>query len=142
MTTMIRIKHNVWAALGGTIHRVAFGDGPLPTIVETVCGETGRTIASYHVDERAGVDVAPAVHVDLHCQLCVATRSSRCICGFRTVHAPTSSAFHAAHRDHHLRVYPGVDVVTRNSLDRLVEVHREREQTAAGILQPPVEALS
>lgn len=137
---MNREKNNVWAALDDEhLHRVAFVDG---WRVITVCNIVGESVATYHVDNSAGSNAAPSVFRDRHCATCLASRSSMCVCGFRTLHAPQSSAFHAAHRDHHTLAYPQLDARSIANLNRMVEMALERELAAAGVMQPPVGVAS
>lgn len=130
-------RKNVWAALDDEhLHRVAFVDG---RFVITVCSLVGETRATYHVDDRAGSNATPAVYRERHCSICTDARPSLCVCGFRTSSPPDSSAFHAAHREHHTLAYPALDARTIANLDRMVQIHLERELAQlAGVLQPPV----
>lgn len=133
---MNRERNNVWAALDDEhLHRVAFVDG---CRVITVCNVVGEPMSTYHVDDLAGPNATPSVYTDRHCPVCVVSRSSLCVCGFRSHLAPQSSAFHAAHRDHHLLAYPLSDERTIRNLNRVVEMHLERELGLAGVPQPPV----
>lgn len=53
-----------------------------------------------------------------------------CACKFVSPHSPKSAAWHRAHRNHHLSVFPASNATTRASLDQLVTTF-ERGETRA-----------
>jgi hypothetical protein len=54
----------------------------------------------------------------------------KCPCGFDTRLAPSSAAWHRAHKANHLEVYPRSTPETIANLSHLVEVHERREAVA------------
>lgn len=51
----------------------------------------------------------------------------KCPCGFDTRLAPSTAAWHRAHRANHVEVYPRCDAQTLANLDALVVVYERRE---------------
>lgn len=56
---------------------------------------------------------------------------NRCPCDFVSPLATFSAAWHSAHRDHHLAVFPDVDQGTRDNLAEFIATAERRQAVAS-----------